>query len=65
MSQELSNTARASVLVARELIEMAAEIPEADRESYFDGRNRDMWMDAFIARLKSRYQQPDRIASND
>lgn len=62
---EFSNRAGASVLVTHELMELARTIPEKDQEWFFDPRNRDGWMDAFIAHLQKRYQQPDRIASND
>ena len=65
MPTEISNVARASALVSRELMVFALSIPESEQEDFFDPRNRDLWMDSFIARLKARYQQPDRIASND
>lgn len=63
---EFSNCAVASALVCRELMELGFQITnDAEREAFFDPRNRDLWMDSFIDRLKAKYQQPDRIASND
>jgi hypothetical protein len=51
---------------AKRLVESELDHLAKNKEPwYFDGRNRDMWMDAFIERLRKRYQQPDRIASND
>ena len=61
----ISNVALASALVSRELMGLALLIDDNEQEDFFDPRNRDLWMDAFIARLKAKYQQPDRIASND
>jgi hypothetical protein len=60
-----SNFNFAKYIIATEFEALAFDIPDNMRETYFDGRNRDAWMDAFIARLQKRYQQPDRIASND
>lgn len=34
-------------------------------DSFLDPRNRNDWMDSFIGYLQERFQQPDRIASND
>lgn len=65
MSEPISTVAMASALVSRELMELALSLPESERGWFFDPRNRDQWMDTFIARLQQRYQQPDRIASND
>ena len=65
MNDHISNVAAASALVARELMSMALNIEEAEREAFFDPRNLDLWMDSFIDRLRTKYQQPDRIASND
>lgn len=65
MADKLSNVALASALVSRELHHLAITVTERQREDFFDPRNRDMWMDAFIAHLQKRFQQPDRIASND
>ena len=62
---EISNVACASALVSRELMDLALAIDESERETFFDPRNRDLWMDSFIDRLRVKYQQPDRIASND
>jgi hypothetical protein len=65
MPTKISIVAMASALVSRELMNLALSVEEKEREDFFDPRNRDLWMDSFIARLKARYQQPDRIASND
>lgn len=60
-----SNLEGAINLVAAELRALADTLSPADQSWFFDGRNCDGWMDAFITRLRDRYQQPDRIASND
>ena len=49
----------------REALAFANTVDEKTRQEYFDPRNRDIWMDAFIDWLRKRYQQPGRIASND
>jgi hypothetical protein len=61
----ISNVAAASALVSRELMMLATTIEESERDDFFDPRNQDLWMDTFIQRLKNRYQQSDRIASNE
>jgi hypothetical protein len=61
----MSNVGNAMALVSREMQDLALLIEEDERENFFDPRNRDMWMDWFINRLTARYQQRDRIASND
>lgn len=61
----MSNVDEARRLVRAEFERFAETVSEVQSLWYFDMRNRDMWMDDFIARLKARFQQPDRIASND
>ena len=63
--EHTSNVANASAFVSRELQYMALEVDENSREEYFDPRNRDNWMDEFVERLKTKYQKPERIASNE
>ena len=61
-----ANEWSARSLVAFELTSSAGNVcSEEERGAYFDSRNRDVWMDAFIDHLRSKYQKPDRIASND
>lgn len=52
-------------LIMAEFVEFAATISDKEIGWFFDGRNRDQWMDAFIEHLQKRYQQKDRHASND
>ena len=61
----MSTVDEARRLVRSEFERFAETVSEVQSLWYFDMRNRDMWMDDFIARLKARFQQPDRIASND
>ena len=61
----MSTTINAANLVMREFNALSLSITDNEREEFFDPRNRDLWMDAFIERLRERYQQRDRIASND
>ena len=59
------NIQSAADLIKSEFEQFTLTISQNERVWFFDGRNRDQWMDAFIEHLRKRYQKPDRIASND
>lgn len=59
------NVTSAERLIKWEFLRLACRIKESERSSFFDPRNRDGWMDAFIDALRDKYQRPDRIASNE
>lgn len=61
----MTNEEAALGLVDREMRAFVRSIREEHRGWFFDPRNRDEWMDGFIDHLREKYQQPDRIASND
>lgn len=63
--ERYNNYSLAQMTVDREMLALRDTIDEKKRQDFFAPENRDEWMDAFIERLKTRYQQPDRIASND
>lgn len=65
ISSPHENVTSAERLIKWEFLRLVYRIKETERASFFDPRNRDGWMDAFIDALKSKYQQPDRIASNE